>query len=336
MKVYQIQDSFGLDSLKMVDQPEPKPGTGQVLLKMKAWSLNYRDLLVIKGLYNPKMTLPAVPFSDGVGEVVAVGPGVTRARIGDRVAGIFMQSWLSGGIGEDKAKSALGGGGPGMLAEFVTLDQEGVVHVPGHLSDEESAALPCAAVTAWHALVVGGGVKAGDSVLVLGTGGVSLFALQFARMHGARIIATSSSEEKLERVQKLGAHDVINYKKHPEWGKLVRDVCAGQGVDHIIEVGGAGTLPQSLRAVRMGGYIALIGVLSGGGDFNPMPILMRNVRVQGIYVGSRGMFEGMNRAISLHRMKPVINKVFPFDEVPAALQHMESGAHFGKICIRAG
>lgn len=335
MQVFQVQTAFGLDNLKRVEQPEPQPRAGQVLLKMRAWSLNYRDLLVIKGLYNPKLPLPLVPFSDGVGEVVAVGDSVRRVKTGDRVAGCFMQKWLSGPITEPEARSTLGGGGTGMLAEYVVLDQEGVVPVPAHLSDEEAAALPCAAVTAWHALVDSGRVKAGDSVLVLGTGGVSIFALQFARLHGASVIATSSSDAKLERAAQLGAGHGINYKTHPDWEKQVRLLTADAGVDHVVEVGGAGTLPRSLKAVRMGGHIAMIGVLSGGGECSPMPILMKSIRVQGIYVGSRQMFEEMNRAIALHQMRPVVDRVFPFAEAPQALRYMESGSHFGKICLRA-
>jgi NADPH:quinone reductase-like Zn-dependent oxidoreductase len=335
MKVFEIQNTFGIDSLTLTERPEPRPGPGQVLLKMRAFSLNYRDLMVVKGLYNPKMSLPAVPFSDGVGEVIGVGDGVTRVKTGDRVAGIFMQKWLCGELTEAKARSSLGGGGDGMLAECVVLYQDGVVHVPEHLTDEEAATLPCAAVTAWHALITEGGLKAGDTVLVQGTGGVSLFALQFAKISGARIIATSSSAEKLERVLALGASDGINYKTTPDWDDRVRKLTGGAGVDHVVEVGGAGTLPQSLRAVRLGGRISLIGVLSGNsGQVNPLPMLMKNVRVQGIFVGSREMFEAMNRAIALHRLRPVVDRVFPFAEAREALRYMESGKHFGKIVLR--
>jgi NADPH:quinone reductase-like Zn-dependent oxidoreductase len=301
---------------------------------MRAFSLNYRDLMVVKGVYNPKQRLPLVPLSDGVGKVAAVGEGVTRVKVGDRVAGIFMQKWLCGEVTEDKARSSLGAQAEGVLAEYVVLHEDGVVRVPEHLTDEEAATLPCAAVTAWHALVTEGGVGPGDTVLILGTGGVSVFGLQFARLAGARVIATSSSDAKLERVAQLGASDGINYKKNPEWDKTVRSLTGGAGVDHVVEVGGAGTLPQSLRAVRMGGRISLIGVLAeGGNQMNPLPILMKNVRVQGIYVGSREMFETMNRAIALHQLRPIVDRVFAFQEIREALRHMESGAHFGKICI---
>ena len=334
MKVVELQNSFGLDSLAVADRPEPKPGAGQVLVKMKAFSLNYRDLMMVKGLYNPKLKLPFVPLSDGVGEVVALGEGVTQVKTGARVAGSFMQKWVAGELTEAKAKSALGGALPGVLAEYMVFDAEGVVPVPLHLTDEEGATLPCAAVTAWNALVCQGQVKSGDSVLIQGTGGVSLFALQFARMHGARVIATSSSDAKLERARSLGAAEGINYKTTPDWEEKVRTL-TGQGVDHVVEVGGAGTLGKSLRAVRMGGHISLIGVLAGAAaQVNPMPVLMKQVRVQGIFVGHRDMFEAMNRAIELHQLRPVVDRVFAFTEVRPALQHLESGAHFGKVCLR--
>jgi NADPH:quinone reductase-like Zn-dependent oxidoreductase len=335
MKAYAIQNTFGIDSLTLTDLPDPRPGPGQVLLKMRAWSLNYRDLMVVKGLYNPKLRLPCIPFSDGVGEVVGLGDGVSRVKVGNRVAGSFMQKWLDGELTDAKGRSALGGGGEGMLAEYVVLSEEGVVHVPTHLTDEEAATLPCAAVTAWNALVPSGHLKAGDSVLVQGTGGVSLFALQFAKLGGARVLATSSSDEKLARARQLGASDGINYKKVPEWEERVRELTDGVGVDHVVEVGGAGTLGKSFRAVRTGGTIALIGVLTGNsGQVNPLPVLMKNIRLQGIYVGSRAMFEAMNRAIALHQLRPVVDRVFPFSEVREALQYMESAAHFGKICVR--
>ncbi len=334
MKAYEIQQSFGLDSLQMTDRPDPKPAAGQVLLRMKAWSLNYRDLLVAKGQYNPRLKLPLIPLSDGVGEVVEVGAGVTRVKLGDRVAGAFMPGWVEGPLTDAKARTALGGGPDGLLAEYAVLPAEGVVAVPAHLSDEEAATLPCAAVTAWNALVTAGSIKAGDTVLTQGTGGVSLFALQFARLSGARVIATSSSDAKLARVLQMGASDGINYRSNPDWEKKVVELTGGVGVDHVVEVGGAGTLPRSLKAVRLGGTISLIGILSGVGEFNPMPVLMKAVRVQGIYVGSREMFEAMNRAISLHRLKPVVDRVFPFREARQALQHMESASHFGKIVIR--
>lgn len=334
MKAYEIQNSFGLDSLVLTDRPDPKPGPNQVLLRMKAWSLNYRDLLMIKGQYNPRLKFPFVPLSDGVGEVVETGAGVTRVKVGDRVAGAFMPGWVEGTLTEAKSRTALGGGANGLLADFAVLPEEGVVQVPAHLSNEEAATLPCAGVTAWHALVSAGGIKAGDTVLTQGTGGVSIFALQFARLSGASVIATSSSDAKLARVLEMGASIGINYKTTPDWEKKVLELTGGVGVDHVVEVGGSGTLPRSLKAVRLAGTISLIGILSGVGEFNPLPVLMKAVRVQGIYVGSRAMFEAMNRAITLHQLRPVVDRVFPFGECRQALQHMESGAHFGKIVIR--
>jgi NADPH:quinone reductase-like Zn-dependent oxidoreductase len=335
MNAFEIKDKFGLDSLTLVQRPDPRPGHGQVLLQMRAWSLNYRDLMVAKGTYNPKLRLPQIPLSDGVGRVAELGPGVTRVKTGDRVAAAFMPKWICGRVTDDKARSALGGGIDGLLAEYAVLPEDGVVHVPDHLTDEEAATLPCAAVTAWHALITEGRLPPEDTVLTQGTGGVSIFALQFAKLAGARIIATSSSDEKLARAIKLGASDGINYKTTPEWDKEARKLTGDVGVDHVVEVGGAGTLGRSLRAVRLGGTISLIGVLAGGtSEVNPLPVLMKNVRVQGIFVGSREMFEDMNRAIAHHKLRPVVDRVFAFKEAPAAYRYMESAAHFGKICIK--
>lgn len=335
MKVFEIQNSFGLDNLKMTDRDDPAPGAGDVLIKLHATSLNYRDLMMVKGTYNPKQRLPLIPLSDGAGEVIAVGDGVTRVKVGDRVAGNFSQKWIAGEPSRPKLTSSLGGPLDGMLAQYRALPEEGVVHIPSHLSYEEAATLPCAALTAWHSLIVQGRVKAGDTVLVQGTGGVSIFALQFAHMMGAEVIVTSSSDEKLERAKELGASHMINYKTTPDWDKAARKITDGVGVDHIIEVGGAGTLASSLKSIRIGGHIGVIGVLSGNtSDFSLIPILMQNVRVQGVLVGSREMFEDMNRAISLHRMKPVVDEVFSFEDARAAFDHMESAAHFGKICIK--
>ncbi len=335
MKAYEIRETTGIDAWVMTKRPEPKPGYGQVLIRVRAVSLNFRDMSVTKGSYGRGLKLPLIPLSDGAGEVVELGDGVTRVKKGDRVAGIFMQSWLAGGITEADSKSALGGAIDGMFAEYVVLHENGLVHVPEHLSYEEGATLPCAAVTAWHALISAGQLKAGDTVLVQGTGGVSIFALQFAKMTGARVIATSSSDEKIEKVRALGAAETINYKATTDWEKAVRTLAGGIGADHIVEVGGAGTLGRSLKAVRSGGQISLIGVLTGGaGEVNPVPVLVRSIRLQGIYVGSRAMFEDMNRAISLHQMRPVIDRVFAFEEAREAYGLMERGGHFGKIVVR--
>jgi NADPH:quinone reductase-like Zn-dependent oxidoreductase len=335
MKAFQLQEFGGPDAIKPAELPDPVPGHGQVLVRMRAVSLNFRDLLMSRGIYNPKLKLPMIPISDGAGEVVAIGPGVSRFKPGEKVAACFMPEWLNGPTDDENARSALGGGGVGLLAELAVLPEHGLVPIPSHLTVEEAASLPCAGVTAWNALVESGGVKPGDTVLVQGTGGVSLFALQFARMVGARVIVTSSSDQKLARALELGAADGINYKTTPDWDKRARELTAGKGVDMIIEVGGAGTLPRSMRAVRMGGYIALIGVLSGvSAEVNPMPILMKNIQVQGIFVGSRAMFEAMNRAIAISQMHPVIDRVFDFDQAPQAFTYLESGAHFGKVVIR--
>jgi NADPH:quinone reductase-like Zn-dependent oxidoreductase len=333
MKAYEIT-RFGIDELKAVERPEPRPGFGQVVVKVRAVSLNFRDLMMVKGQYNPKLKMPMVPCSDAAGEVVSIGEGVSRVKPGDRVCGIFMQGWLGGEVNEGVARTALGGAIDGVLAESVVFGEEGVVPIPAHLSFEEAATLPCTGVTAWHALVVRGRVRAGDTVVTLGTGGVSLFALQFAVMSGARVIATSSSDEKLARARSMGAWEVINYKTTADWEERVRKI-TGAGADHIVEVGGSGTLMKSLRAVRMGGTVSVIGALSGGvGEVSPVPILMKSVRVQGIFVGSREMFEAMNRAIVAHRMTPVVDRVFGFEQVREAMRYMESGAHFGKVVIR--
>jgi len=333
MRAYEIRDTFGVDALALSERPDPKPGPGQVVVKTRAVSLNFRDLLVVKGDYSRKLPLPMTPCSDCAGEVAAVGEGVTRVKVGDRVAGIFMQTWLDGEVNEAKAKSALGAAIGGVLAESVLLHESGLVHIPAHLSFEEAATLPCAAVTAWHALITEGGLKPGDTVLTLGSGGVSLFALQFARLAGARVISTSGSDEKLARLCGLGASHGINYKTTVDWDKRVREL-TGAGVDHVVEVGGASTLPKSLKAVRIGGRISLIGNVAGGGEVNPVPLLMKNVRLQGIFVGSREMFEAMNRAIAAHSLRPVVDRVFPFAEAREAMHYMESGAHFGKVCIQ--
>ena len=329
-----VEGAFGLENVNLVQRPAPTPGPGQALVRMKASSLNFRDLLVATGRYNPKMPLPRVLLSDGAGVVEAVGEGVTRVKPGDRVAGIFMQTWLDGPYTDAYGKSALGGAIDGVLAEAVVFDEDGLVHLPAHLSFAEGATLPCAGVTAWNALVAQGNLKAGDTVLVQGTGGVSLFALQFARMHGARVIATSSSPAKLERAIAMGASDGIDYRATPDWDKRARQLTGGAGVTHVVEVGGVATLGRSLNAVAGGGYVAVIGVLSGiAGELSIASILHKHLRVQGIYVGSRSMFEAMNRAIEFNRIHPTVDRVFPMSEIRDALRRMESATHFGKIVI---
>jgi NADPH:quinone reductase-like Zn-dependent oxidoreductase len=334
MKTWRIS-SFGIDNLEAFESPIPKPNPGQVVVKVHAASLNYRDLMMVKGFYNPKMALPRIPCSDGAGEIFEVGEGVTDFKPGDCVAGIFMQRWLDGPPSAAKQKAALGGDVDGMLAEYVVLNATGVVRLPEHLSYEEGATLPCAGVTAWNAVVTAAHTRPGDTVVIQGTGGVSIFALQFAKMLGARVLGTSSSAEKLDRATKLGLDAGVNYKENPNWAEWVLTETDGEGADLIVEVGGAGTFAQSLKAVRVGGTIAQIGVLSQSTEpFQIAPVLRKQVRVQGIFVGSRADFLAMNRAISLNGLKPLVDCVFPFVEAHAAFQRMESASHCGKIVIR--
>jgi len=340
MRAYPVQQ-FGIDHLRQIDLPTPQTAPGTVLIKVHAVSLNYRDLMVVKGLYNPKMALPRIPCSDGAGEVVAIGEGVTRVKVGDRVCGIFMQRWLDGPPTAEKSKDALGGDVDGMLTEYALLHEQGVVRFPEHLSYEEASTLPCAGVTAWNALLHAGDpanpIEPGATVVIQGTGGVSIFALQFGKLLGARVLGTSSSEEKLSRARSVGLDEGCNYKERPDWSKWVSETTANKGADRIIEVGGAGTFGQSLRAARVGGTIAQIGILSGGSTTDPIaltPILHKQLRVQGIYVGSRTMFEQMNAAIAKSRLHPVVDKVFDFNQSAEAFAHMESASHFGKIVIR--
>ncbi|MGI8789083.1 MAG: zinc-dependent alcohol dehydrogenase family protein [Pyrinomonadaceae bacterium] len=334
MKTYEINE-FGIENLSLVERDEPQPQSNEVLVKFHAASLNYRDLMMVKGAYNPKLKTPLVPLSDGAGEVVATGESVTKWKIGDEVCPIFMQGWTDGAIDFRKRRTALGGDADGCLREFGAFDENGLVRFPDHLSYEEAACLPCAAVTAYNALFVSGQMKSDDSILLQGTGGVSVFALQMASVLGTRIIITSSSDEKLRRAKDLGADNLINYKEQTDWDKAVLDLTEKAGVDHVVEVGGAGTLQKSLNAVKVGGHIAVIGVLSGAGEINPATILMKAVKMQGIFVGSRQMFEQMNLMLCQHvYLKPVVDKVYEFGEIKDALKYMESGSHFGKIVIK--
>ena len=335
MKAYQIT-KFGIDNLSQVNVDRKPPSAGEVTVRLRAASLNYRDVMMVEGTYNPKLRLPLVPFSDGAGEVAEVGEGVTRWKLGDRVCPIFMQGWIDGELDYDKSKTTLGGDLDGCLREFGTFHEDGLVRIPDHLAFEEAACLPCAGVTAWNALMVSGGLRGGETVLLQGTGGVSTFALQFAKLAGASVFITSSSDEKLERARQIGADEVINYREHPDWDSIVLERTSRRGVDHVVEVGGAGTLQRSMRAVRIAGHIAVIGVVAGRGEFTNVPIFMKALRLIGVFVGSRSMFEEMNAAVENSGMRPVIDKVFDFDEAPAALDHMRSGGHFGKIVVRIG
>ncbi|MGM0884259.1 MAG: zinc-dependent alcohol dehydrogenase family protein [Bacillota bacterium] len=335
MKTYEIQGGFGLDHVIAAERPVPVPGPKDVLIKMLAVSLNYRDLGVIDGFYNPNLKLPLIPVSDGVGEVVALGEQASRFKIGDRVSAIFTQSWISGEPTQEGWVSTLGNPLDGLLAEYAVIHEEGLVRVPEHLTDEEAAALPCAGVTAWHAIVEEGRVKAGDTVVVQGTGGVSLFALQFAKLHGATVIVTSSSNEKLERARSLGADFGVNYRSNPDWDKAVLEYTDGRGADLIVDLGGAATLNRSLTALRVGGQISIVGILSGASveGFDIVPAILKKARLQAINVGSRDMFEAMNRAIGQNALRPAIDRVFPFEQAVDALHYLAKGTHFGKICI---
>ncbi len=334
MNAWQLAAPQGVDALKLNQLPDPQPAPGQVLVRVRATSLNYRDLMVASGRYGPGVPLPLIPLSDGAGEIAAVGAGVTRWKVGDRVAGTFFQNWATGPLRREVFEAALGGSLNGMLAQYVALAADGVVAIPPHLDFAAAATLPCAALTAWQALVTQGRVSAGQTVLVLGTGGVSIFAMQFAKMHGARVIITSSSDAKLARAQALGADGIINYRTTPDWEKEVFRLTDKTGADHVVEVGGTNTFPKSLRAVAMGGTISVIGGVSGfTSEVSLRDILGKSVRIQGIFVGSREMFEAMNRAITQHRLQPVLDRTFPFAEAPAAYRYQESGAHFGKLVI---
>lgn len=335
MKAYEIQ-AFGIDHLKQIERPDPQPGRGEILVAMRSTSLNYRDYLTLIGEYNPRLKLPLIPLCDGAGEVIGVGEGVKKIKVGDRVVSNFAQEWVSGKPTIDQLRTSLGGPLDGCLTEQRVFPEYGVVKIPDYMSYEEASTLPCAALTAWSATMQAG-TKAGDTVLVLGTGGVSIFALQFAKMHGAKVIVTSSSDEKIERAKQLGADHSINYRDKPNWSKEVRRITKMAGADHVIEVGGAGTLEHSIFSTRLFGHISLIGVLAGGkSDVNMTPVLMQNITVQGILVGGRDGFEEMLRAMALHETKPVIDRVFGFSEAPAAFEYLGAGKHFGKVCIRVG
>ena len=335
MKSYEVKDAFGLENLTLVDRPDPKHGPKQILVKVKATSINYRDVLLVQGHYNPRQPLPIIPFSDGAGEIVDIGDEVTHFGVGDRVASCFFQNWDAGKpTAERVTASALGSPLDGMLTQYVVLEEIGAVKIPDHLSYEEGATLPCAALTAWSCLFRHGDVGPGDTVLTLGTGGVSIFALQFAQLAGAKVIITSSNNHKLEQAHELGAALGINYKENEKWSRAVKEHTRGLGVDHIIEVGGVGTLEQSIRACKMGGHISLVGILAGPqAPLNLTLVLMQDIRIQGVFVGPRETFEEMNRAIAQHQFKPVIDKVFPYDEARQALEYVASGSHFGKVCI---
>lgn len=328
--------AFGKENLSLTELPDPgAPGKGEVLVRFRAASLNFRDYLVVQGKYNPKFPVPMVPCSDGSGEIVEVGEGVEGFQKGDKVNATFAPYWLNGPASKKELRTTLGGPLDGTLREYAILPASGVVPMPSHLSFEEAATLPCAALTAWSSFFVENQVKTGDSVVVQGTGGVSLFALQFAKQVGATVYLTSSSDEKLERGKSLGADHLINYKNVSAWGEKIRELTGGEGADHIVEVGGAGTLEQSLQAVKLFGTIHLIGILAGSTkDLNLLPIVMNQIKVQGIVVGHRAAFLEMNRAIENWQLRPVIDKVFELQDFKEALEYLKDGKHFGKIVVK--
>lgn len=335
MKAIQITGTEGLKSLKAVSLTEPNPGPGEVLIRIRAVSLNFRDHMNVMGIRGVTGPVPRIPCSDGAGEVISAGEGVSHWKTGDRVVVPFMPSWLEGEFSQAHASQALGGVVDGLLRELAVIRAEALLKVPAYLSLEEAATLPCAAVTAWDALHTRGGLKAGESVLVLGTGGVSIFALQFAKLAGAHVLATTSSDEKARRLLELGADAVRNYKTDPAWDEWVLAQTSGRGVDKVIEIGGPETLNRSIKATRFGGHIALIGVLTGtSGEIQTVQILRKGIRLDGIYVGSRAMFADMLGEMEQAWMKPVIDSTFEFDDAAEAFQRIESGRHFGKIVIR--
>lgn len=335
MKAFEIRGNFGVDCLDLVERPDPVPGQRQVLLKMKAFSINYRDLLVITGVGRWKPPLGRIPLSDGVGIVAATGNGVSRVKIGDRVAPIFYPKWLEGRVAAEKMGRALGGAAAdGVLAEYTLFNEDSVVEVPAHLSDEEAATLPCAGVTSWNAVSLFRDFKPSDSVVVLGTGGVSIFALQFATLLGGRVITTSSSDQKLARAKELGAAGVINYKTMPDWPNAVMELTGGVGADYVVDT--VGDLKQSTAAVRLGGAVAFVGLLiSMTSEVDLVTLMGKSARIEAVDVGSRDMFEEMNKAVTFHRMRPVVDRVFSFSELREALSYLREARHFGKVCLRA-
>lgn len=338
MRVQEIVGDWGLEHVERGERAEPEVRRGELVLKMRASSLNYRDLVVLDRGYGARTgTLPLVPLSDGVGEVVAAGDDVDRVKVGDRVCPTFFRGWIGGEPDASRLANSLGGPLDGTMCEYMRVPQEAVVRVPSALDDEQAASLPCAALTAWSALAGVGTTRPGEHVLVQGSGGVSLFALQFALLFGARVTVISSSDEKIERMRAMGAHAAVNYRRTPEWAKAAHDTTDGLGFDHIVEVGGERTLPQSLHCIRAGGTISMIGVLSGAGIAGSIGhVVTRAVRLQGITVGHRDAFEAMCRAIEQHRVEPVVDRVFAFDELVDAYRYLRSAQHFGKVCITHG
>ncbi len=335
MKALEIGAGTGLDALRIVERPDPTPGPGEVVLAMRAASLNYRDLFTV--LTSAGRQPPVTPLSDGCGIVEAVGPGVDRVKVGDRVATMFFEHWIAGRPTPRTQASALGGGGRAAGAQKVALSQEGVSKIPGFLTDHQVASLPCAALTAWRALFEDARLEPGDTVVLQGTGGVSIFGLQFAKAAGYRTVITSSSDEKLARAKALGADHLVNYKTTPEWSAAVREATGGRGADFVMEVGGAETLTESMKAIRIGGHVSIIGILTGFSQaLNFGAMIGTSARLQGVSVGSREMFEAMCRAMEVGKIAPVVDKVYPWTEAKAAFAAMRAGEHFGKIVLDFG
>ncbi|ALN56734.1 oxidoreductase, zinc-binding dehydrogenase family protein [Lysobacter enzymogenes] len=337
MKAYRIRAGRGIDSLALAEEAPAPLGAGQVRLRVRAVSLNFRDLMVADGRYPAGGDRAVIPASDAVAEVIELGPGATRWALGDRVATSFFPHWHAGAASAHATREPFGADADGVLAEQIVVSQESVFAVPAHLDDAQAATLTCAGVTAWNALFVEAGLRPGQSVLLLGTGGVSIWGLQLAKAAGLRAIVTSSSDAKLERARALGADETINYRSHPEWQDEVLRLTAGDGVDAVLEVGGAGTLARSLRAAAMNGTVAIIGGVSGfAGEFDPFALIMGAKRLSGIYVGSRGMGEDLARFVGVNRIAPVVDRMFAFEQAGEAYRYLESGSHFGKVVIRVG
>ncbi len=333
MKAYELHPEEGFDALKLVDRARPSIGPGDVRVRVRAVSLNYRDLMVARG--SKKRAKRIVPVSDGAGEVIEIGSEVKRLAIGDRVTAAFFPTWLDGGFAEEHHANALGGSLDGMLAEEVALPERAWVTIPARYTFEQAATLPCAGVTAWHALFEGATVKPGETVLVQGGGGVSTFAVQLARHAGASVIATSSSSDKRARFTAMGAASTIDYKADVKWGDTARAAAGNGGVDLVVEVGGAGTFDQSIASLRYGGHMSLLGILAGTqGPINTYAIFHKNIRIRGVYVGSVAMLERLVRVLEHSSIDPVIDRVFSFEETRSAYEHLASGAHFGKVVIR--
>ena len=334
MKTYRLEKTGSLDNLSLNQEADPTPGVHDVVIRVRANALNYRDLMVMGGSYRVPPKPRVIPLSDGAGEIVAVGSAVKRLKIGDRVAGAFFQGWMGGHIAAEHLSTDMGGSIDGMLSEFVVLNEQGVVKIPAHLSFEEAATLPCAAVTAWCCLTDQRQLMPGDTVLTLGSGGVSVFAIQFARMFGARVIATTSSDAKADKLRALGAHEIVNYTSHTEWDKEVMRLTGRRGADFVVEVGGPGTLASSLKSAAIGGHVVQVGILGGvGQQLDPALFRGRSITTRSITVGSRQSFEAMLRAIDINQMRPVIDKVFKFDDAKLAYQHLQEQKHFGKVVI---